>query len=372
MQIRIFLSSLLISFTFLTYSQDKVHIDTSSTTTRIGLRIITGTLLPHEKPLRSLKKGVIKAFELSYTLNRTENKKWYSYYNYPEVGIAYMFMDLGYKDVLGSSHSIYPYIVFPFTKHDTPISLSLRVALGLSYITKSYDSISNPKNIAVSSPISMYASLGLNLNYRLSRKVSTNVGVNASHFSNGAIKVPNYGLNILTGSFGLSYIFNQNSSVSKSISNLEIDKSRWLAILCSGIKETKNPDGSKYGIGLLSIEYSKPFKTLLRYGATFDFMYDGSTLVHFKEDSIPYHSKLKTSKIGFTLMGEMTLYRLSAFGNLGVYLYNHDKQINSIYQRIGIRYRLTKSFYTQIALKTNLNVADYIEFGILISLKKPD
>lgn len=361
---RISLLSILITFTSLIYSQDKFHIDTTSNISRIGLRFYAGTIVPHDNALKPLKKGLIKSFELSYSIIKNDNKVWRSYYNFPEVGFSFMLMDLGYKDVLGYSHSVFPFIVFPITKHDKPLRVNLRVAIGLSYITKMYDSISNPKNVGISTPINMYASLGLTINYTLSSHVSVNAGINGSHFSNGSIKKPNYGLNILTGSIGVNYILNQNSRNPRTHTDLEINKSRWLAIFSGGIKETNDPGGSKYGIGSLSMEYSKSFKSLLRYGATFDYMYDASTLNHFEDKNIPYQSKLKASKIGLTLMGEMTLYRLSAFGNLGVYIYNHDKQNKSVYQRIGIRYRLSDSFYSQIALKTHLNVADYIEFGI--------
>ncbi len=370
MQIRVLILSILISLPILIYSQDHNSIDSISCTKGIGFRIYSGAIIPHETPLRPLKKGNVKAFELNYSFNRIDNKTWHSYYNYPEVGISYMFMDLGYKDVLGYSHSIYPYIVFPFTKRAKQLSLSLKVALGLSYITKTYDSISNSLDIAISTPINLYACLGLNLNYRLSSKISANIGIYGTHFSNGSIKKPNYGLNILTGSFGIHYNFNQLSRIPKTFTNFEIDKSKWVAILSGGIKETNKPGGSKYRTGSISIEYSKPFKKPLRYGVTFDYMFDGSTLVHFREDSVPYQSQLKASKLGLTLMGEMKLYRLSAFGNFGAYLYNHDKQNKAIYQRIGLRYRLSKSIYTQIALKTHLNVADYIEFGIAYKFKQ--
>jgi len=364
LQIRILLLSILISFPILIFSQNKGIIDSTSTTKGFGLRINTGTIIPHEKPLRPLKKGLVKAFELSYSFHKVDNRVWRNYYNYPEVGFSYMFMDFGYKEVLGYSHSIFPYITFPLTKHDKTLNLNIRVALGLSYITELYDSISNPKNIAISSPLNLYASLGLNLSYKLSSKISADIEINGSHFSNGSIKKPNYGLNILTSSFGLNYYLNQDSRAGRTHADYEIDKSRWFVTFCGGIKETKDPGGSKYGVGSLSIEFSKSFRTLLRYGASLDYMYDGSTFVHFREDSVQYQSRLKASKLGVAFMGEMSLNRLSAFGNMGVYLYNHDKQISTIYQKIGLRYRLTKSVYTQIALKTHLNVADYIEFGV--------
>jgi len=345
-----------------------VSADSTSTTHSIGFRISSGILIPHERSLKPLKKGNIKSFELSYSLIKYDSKAWRSFYNHPEVGVSYMFMDLGYQEVLGYSHSIYPYIEFPIIKHNRSLALGFKVALGLSYFTKMYDSISNRSNIAISTPINMYASLGLNLSYRFADKVSANVGVNASHFSNSSIKKPNYGLNIPLLNIGFNYNFNSNARTFSKTRDFDTEKTEWLIIITGGVKETKDPGGSKYGIGSFSVEYSKPFKTFLRYGASFDYMYDGSTFVHFREDSVPYHSRFKASKAGISLLGEMSLYRLSAFGNLGIYIYNYDKQLSAIYQKVGLRYRITESIHTQIALKTHLNVADYFEFGVGLRL----
>ena len=165
MRTRILLLSLFCSLTFLTYSQENVYFDTTYVANHFSFKLYTGTIVPHEKPLKPLKKGIIKAFELSYSIITSDGRTWHQYYNNPEVGISYMFMDLGYRKVLGYSHSIFPYIIFPFTKQDKPFSINLRVASGISYISKTYDSLTNPKNIAISSHINYYASFGFNLNY---------------------------------------------------------------------------------------------------------------------------------------------------------------------------------------------------------------
>ncbi len=277
-------------------------------------------------------------------------------------------MDLGYTKVLGYAHCIYPYISFPLTKYNKPISLNLKTALGLSYATKVYDSISNPLNVAISSHINMYASLGLEVAFKVSNRLNASMGIFGSHLSNGAIKKPNYGINMLTGSIGINYKLTSNPKINKKENDFITDNSRFLIVIGGGIKEANKPGGSKYGVGSLSVEYSKSFKTYFRYGTSLDYMYDGSTIKHFRDDYVKYNSKLKASKVGVTIMSEVALNRLSAFANLGSYLYNHDKQNDALYQRIGLRYRSCKSIYSQIALKTHLNVADYIEFGVMVSL----
>jgi hypothetical protein len=348
------------------YSQSVI--DTTISGRGIGITIYAGTLVPHHELLKPLRRGLISSVELSYRFNQNQNKKWNSYYSFPEVGISYMFMDLGYENVLGYSHSLYPYINFDVTKKNKPIWISLRFASGASYITNVYDSVSNKQNIAISSHLNLFIQIGAKINFKLGNCAEGNIGLSGMHFSNGSFKKPNYGLNIANVSFDVNYPIGKSKNQQKDTQPFKPIDNRWSIVMTGAIKEVRGPGGPKYGVGSLSVEYSKAVKQLLRLGTSLDYMYDGSTFVYFREDLIPFDSKLKASKLGLTLMGEMALDRLSAFANFGVYLYNHNKRIDPVYQRIGLRYRFNKFLYTQIALKTHLNVADYLEFGIMIAI----
>lgn len=368
MQTRLVYILLFLLTPILSYSQEINNIDSTQSIKHFSFNSYFGSVIPHEKPLNPLKKGLIKAFEISYSITNFNVEPWRDYYNHPEIGVSYLFMDLGYQKVLGYTHCFYPYISFPFTKYSNSISIDLKVGLGLSYATKVYESISNPLNVAISSHINMYASLGLEVGFKVSNRLNTSIGVFGSHLSNGAIKKPNYGINILTGNIGINYKLTSKPKINKKTANYGYDNSRCLVVIGGGIKEANKPGGSKHGVGSLSLEYSKTYKTYFRYGSSIDYMYDASTIKHFRDDSVKYNSKLKASKVGVTIMSEMALNRLSAFANLGIYLYNHDKQNDLLYQRIGLRYRMSKSFYSQISLKSHLNVADYIEFAAIFKL----
>ena len=349
-------------------SSPRILIDTCSFGKSFGVDTHWGVLVPHQELLKPLQKGVIKSIELSYKLNRNKDKLWYSFYNHPEVGISYMFMDLGYSNVLGYSHSLYPYINFSISPKDKLVWVSLRFASGISYVTKVYDSISNKQNLAISSYLNLFAQLGVKFNFKIENRTEANVGLNGIHISNGVIKKPNYGLNIATMSCGVNFYFGECYSNPKSIITPDITNNRWSIIFAGAVKETGKPGGLRYGVGSLGLEYSRVTKTLLRIGTSLDYMYDGATFRRFEQESVQYKSRLKASKVGLTFMGEMSLDRLSAFANFGVYLYNFDKKDDPVYQRIGVRYRFNKIFYGQISLKTHLNVADYLEYGVILAI----
>ena len=243
-------------------AKDNISLDTTFRSHHIQFNYYSGTIIPHNVPLRPLKKGILKAFELSYSFKDIYNEDWNKRYNYPEIGVSYLFMDIGYPKVLGYSHCFYPYISFPFTKYDNPIRLNLKVALGLSYNTKVYDSISNPLNVAISTPINLYASLGLEVSFKVSNRLNASIGLFGSHLSNGAIKKPNYGLNIATGNIGISYKISSKPYQYKKVIKYDPEKSRCLLIFGGGVKETNEPEAQNMALALFQQNLANPIKLL--------------------------------------------------------------------------------------------------------------
>ena len=57
---------------------------------------------------------------------------------------------------------------------------------------------------------SFYVDVGLNLQYSLTQHFDIATGFSLTHFSNGAIKKPNYGLNTIAPKISLKYNFDEN------------------------------------------------------------------------------------------------------------------------------------------------------------------
>ncbi len=334
----------------------------------IGLFYHTGSLLPHDKKLDSLKKGLISAFEIDLCLGTNGRKYWQNYYHYPSYGFSYMYTDFNYQNVLGTALSISPYLKFNLV-NTYGFLIRFKVSPGIALLDKKYDSLQNKQNIAISTHLNIFINLGIQANIRLANRLFFTFGVNALHYSNGSYKKPNYGLNFLTLNTGINLNLNVYQKIPPYFKYQKKEKDRWLVTVAGAIKETGDPGGPKYEVFSLSTEYNMPFKKLMRYGGSFDIMYDNSTLVHFKKDSVSYTYNAEATKIGAAFQGEILLDRLSAFGGIGIYIYNRDKQVRTLYQRIGLRYRVTNFFYAHIALKTHLNFADYLELGVSYNLK---
>lgn len=330
---------------------------------KIGIGYYSGYLISQHQELDSLKKGFVNAFEVDLCLGTNGTKYWHGYYKYPSFGFTFMYTDFDYLTVLGNSLSISSYVKFPLVSGKV-FSINLKTGAGLALLNKRYDSLQNPKNIAISTHLNGLINVGLITGIKLGDRSSFDIGVNALHFSNGSIKKPNYGLNLMTVSSTLYIYLNTFQKIPPYLKFQKKEKQRWFITLSGAVKETGDPGGSLYGVGSISLEYNRPWKRLLRYGGVFDVMYDDATFYHLDEDSVSYSAKYSATKVGAGIQFEMALDRLSAFAACGVYLYNIDKQVGPLYQRVGLRYRLSSLIYTQLALKTHLNHADYLEFGV--------
>jgi hypothetical protein len=195
--------------------------------------------------------------------------------------------------------------------------------------------------------------------------------VHLVHFSNGSAKKPNYGLNYTLLSIGAEY---GNINVPRSSANhyrFSTEQSRILIAFAGSRKEAMGYNGPKFGVATGSVEYSHPiWSPLFRIGASLDFMYDDSHSQILKENGIAFGSNWETAKLGTALNAELILDRLSLVLHFGGYYYNLSSDIKNqwVYQRVGLRYRLTNRFWAHMALKTHWNIADYIEFGIAVNV----
>jgi len=366
-RIAILTSLLLLPFTLCSQNRRKIN-DYYYIHKNIGVEYYTGCLMPHHRVLDTLRQGQVKAFELNLSLRTRGYKHWHRFYHFPRVGLSYMYADFKNKRVLGTALCIAPFIQFNFIEGDW-LSLQLKVSAGLSLIDKNYDSLKNRQNMAIASSINMVAKCGLNSSIRLSNRVFITLGANMLHFTNGSYKEPDYGLYFLLWNAGLNVSIDAYQKVHRYVNFPRKITPTWYLTLSGSAKEEGPPGGARYVPISLSGSYSKPYKKLLHYGGVFDVMYDQSSFVHFRQDSLPYRAKTDALKVGVALEGELSLDRLSGFGNLGVYLYNRDRKVGPIYHRLGVRYRVARRIKLQLALKSHYLDPDYLEVGLLVNMK---
>ena len=339
-------------------------LDSTNKGSMIGTNLISGVLMYHHKEMEILREKQVNAIEISWIFHANGDKLWHKFYHYPEYGLAYVLMDLGSPTILGYSHGVLPFVNFPLTSFNRKLSAGFRVGSGMSYITKKYHRTENFKNSAISTHINALVSFNLEGRYLITNDLSARLGFHLTHLSNGTLKKPNAGLNYPVMSFGLAYRYRDQKENNEYRLKF-VDKQNRIQLFGYGsYKEAKGAGGPKYNVGALSLEYTRPIKTLWRFGIALDMMYDESSAFLMEYKKIPYDSKWQTVSSGVTLSTEIMLDRLSAVVHFGKYIKNPSREGGTVYQRIGLRYRFAERFWMHLALKTHWGSADYIEFGL--------
>ena len=161
-------------------------------------------------------------------------------------------------------------------EQDKNFTLSYTGAFGLSYKFNPFDSIQNPANIFIGSYRNCYVHLGFVANYKFNEKWQVNGTIGFKHFSNGSFKQPNYGINLIPLTLGVSYKFKEDEidHYSKPIPSF-IKNNQFNVMLAFGSKNYINNDPN-YLKMTLGLNYLRATSYKYRIGIGMDFFYSAA------------------------------------------------------------------------------------------------
>jgi len=310
------------------------------------------------------------SFELSLERKTSGKHRWEFMYGYPVIGITAFASKLGNFEEIGSAVGVYPFISFPLVQNSKQ-SLNFRIGLGLAYLTNHFDRLENYKNFAIGSHFNAIASLYAEYRYRISRKSTFIIGAGLTHFSNGTTKTPNYGLNILTAATGFAFHIGEPNNFSKKnyrpeLYPYEFDGRKylhWYVSVHGGTKDLSSSLGDRFMVYamLTSLMVQVSYKS--RVGAGVDLTYDFSDEVLLEKNGIePVFGNV--AKIGVSGIYEMMLDRLSFMFYFGWYATGKEKSEGDVFQRINLKYLVSKNIFLYLTLNGHFGRAEYIGIGV--------
>jgi hypothetical protein len=370
---------------------------------------LRGTILKHNEHLKNLVKGPSVGIELALEYRTAGEKDWHHFLNFPTVGFGLNYMNLSNPDTLGYSTSIYPYLNIPIvqTKY---FMLNVKAGGGLAYVNKTFKDTYDPSvginfnNGAIGSHLNVFLAGGLNIEIPLFEGLSLTADYAWNHISNGSIVQPNSGINMLNAYVGLK-VFPNFAVYTPPVKENKPDISRQInyeATLSGGVRELYYRDeGKKYPIASFSLAAYRPMANWYRMGVGVDVFYDGvfgavnstdagnTTDTDFKKTYITKKKSANLFRAGVSWHHELMLGRLTAGFHLGLYLYdpiknlepfndakdgnvrkgliysyNIDVEDGWFYTKAVAKYRITKHLFASVGLKTHLQKAEFIEWGI--------
>ncbi|NOY51598.1 MAG: acyloxyacyl hydrolase [Chlorobi bacterium] len=312
-------------------------------------------------------------FEISLQKATFGQGRWEKKYDYPLLGTSFLYNDIGGYKEIGNAYAIFPYINFPLFRDDKS-TYNFRLGLGLAYLENKFDNINNYKNFAIGSHLNIAANLQLEYRRQISKRLTFSFATTLTHFSNGTIKTPNYGLNLFTTNIAFAYSLSEprpygGRMLLPDLYTFEFDGRKYLEI--NVIVVVSNKDMSQ-DIGERFMVYASYFNIMKRvsykskFGLGLDITADLSDK-YFLARNLGHSSSsndLSYIKTGISGAYELVISRTSFLFNLGLYIGGKIRKHGDAYQRLTLKYLISKNLTANLALSTHAGTADYIGIGL--------
>ena len=336
---------------------------------QIEFRASYGFMICHH-PDMAYFKAHFPLFEFSVQQATTGRKIWQERANYPAVGITLLYSNLGGFKEVGEVYAAYPYLSFNCLKSQKN-QLNLKIGIGLGILTKHFDAKTNPRNTFIAS----YANAAINLtaeyNIFITNRLSLAAFVGFTHFSNGARKAPNKGINVAHAGINAKYFINTpKPRIHHDVDNQQykpwISKNySFYAAFTYAIKEIDNylGYGKRFSVYNLHLNFLKRMSEMSKLGIGFDLVYDMSDIDVLKFKEIPF-TPVQIFKPGINIAYEVAFGRTSLIVNAGCHIAGREMGEGRFYQKICAKQNLSEHIFATCALVTHFGWADNFCFGL--------
>jgi len=220
----------------------------------------------------------------------------------------------------------------------------------------------------------------------LSDKLFLEGGFTMSHFSNGALKKPNKGINTISPKISLRYNFyNEPVFLQRTSPDFE-GNNEWLFTIFGGgrnvIFDEVNVDviekyeGVHYPIFGSSLIYNRQISFKSKIGIGISASYNGSIEAQVAVDNNelepiagPFNEKLQLSIFPSY---ELVISKVSILLQPCFYIYRFETKNQSplFYQKIGLKYHLSDRLFLGITLRDyKFHISDFVEWNIGYRIK---
>ncbi|MFH6985388.1 acyloxyacyl hydrolase [Marinoscillum luteum] len=303
--------------------------------------------------------------------------------HYPAFGFGYTSFRFPQTDELGSPFALYSFLDAPFIRTEK-FALKYMFRLGLSLNWKAEHPVLNPNNSVIGSARNLYINSGILLEYNVFRNTTLNLDLGSSHFSNGHRSSPNRGVNLLTGSVGVRYHFQDYQSLAaRSIGEiLEFDDRNELYFTFgTGVREqtfgyfeldkkvafvNKN-----YRFYNLSVALQRQTGYLLKWGGGIDLMSNGAANARleqlpngaWRKLEVPQSEKLQLGLFGSL---EWVMKDFSILIQPGYRVIDQEKirKVTRFYQHLGIKYHVQDFIIGMGIRSVNFSESEYVELNL--------
>lgn len=355
---------------FVGFSQDV----TSSKVSTIDANYMYGVIANHNSNILHLITGHPEGVLLSWNKKTFGNQPWQERFNYPDVGVSFLYQDFK-NEYLGENYSLYAHYNFYFLKRH----LMFRMGQGIAYASNPYDSDTNHRNVAFGSRL--LSSTYMMLNYKKERLFKSPIGVQTgltlTHYSNANIKAPNTSINTFSVNLGLTYNLDKEAEVAyvhREKDTVSVDKKiKYNIAFRGGINQGDVIGTKQYPFYVASFYADKRLGQVSAIQVGVDAFFSMFLKEEIKFNSIAYPENnvdpdTDYKRVGLFVGHELFINKMSLITQLGYYVYYPYEFEIRVYERIGLKRYFGDKVFGSMTLKAHGAAAEALEFGIGVRL----
>ncbi|HEY5591233.1 MAG TPA: acyloxyacyl hydrolase [Paludibacter sp.] len=323
---------------------------------------------------------------------RTNGEKlWEQIYKYPTWGFGVYVADFYNPAEIGTPIALYGFLNAPFVRWNK-VTFNYELSFGATANWKSFNPLTNQYNVAIGAGQSFFIDAGLNLDFELSKHIDLVTGFSLTHFSNGALKYPNSGINSIAPKVSLKYnLYKRPTYLKQKLPKFQ-PTNEWEISTFVGAKnlifiDSVRPDIIEQYEGLLfpvfgvTAVFNRQIGRKSKIGFGMNIAYNSTVNAEAaakaaisSNDFDPIAGPLG-DKIQISIFPsyELLVHKMSLTLQPAYYIYR-KKAINQspvFHQRIGLKYHISDDLFVGITLRDYaFHVSDFIEWSVGYNIVK--
>ncbi|SMD44224.1 Lipid A 3-O-deacylase (PagL) [Aquiflexum balticum DSM 16537] len=326
----------------------------AQTNKRLSLEGQYGFIIPHSSELKEISQSNPFGVNVHYQTMNLGKNRWDACNCFHYLGVQLSYHNFANRDVIGSAYSLSGTFE-PILWKNEKLAFSILSGIGVSYLDRVYDEISNPENIFFSSPISFILFVTPKIEYRISENWSSQLTVAYNHISNGGQSQPNKGINYPMLGIGVNRYF--QSSPFPKYEKSDLPKTiQWFVETAFTTRESDWSNGRKPVLSLVG-GFHKNLTAINALGAGLELTKDYALDVE--------NSRLEALMPAPFIAHHFLFGRIDFNQRFAIYTQKPTGYNDYLfYQRYSLMYRLVNDFSMGFSLKAHGHVAENMDVRI--------
>lgn len=325
----------------------------------IEVNSVFGEIIPHYSYLKKLKSP-IDGYNIRAGFQTNNSYKWYADYNFPQIGLGMSFLNFN-SAIIGKAKTNYAFLTIPIV-HTRKFFTGFDLSTGIGYGFNKYDMLKNPENDMISSPINYHFNLKILAKYEFIKNIMIQSAFSLGHFCNGALFLPQAGMNFYTFESGIVYTVSKKDEKKNIVFAKELPSSSiYLEFVTSYSKIKMIDKNTTYYGGSFSSILTRRISNINRIGIGLDLLVDEELSKAFYPETSA-NQKLQSCISG---VHNFDFGNLSFICQYGFYTKKRIKEQSLFFQGIGLRYLIANNLLLNFSAKIeHFRIAKFTEFGI--------